>query len=100
MSLLRNLEEKKLTEKEQADAEKDFFKNVVDPVRFGDDTDLSEGGKRMVSATYQFHPEHFATVHFSFRDINPNGFGHRYSVLYRKTGKEWKPVGVMGGPRE
>jgi PBS lyase HEAT-like repeat len=96
-SLLRNHKEKELTAKEQTAAEEEFFKKVIDPARFGPKADLSEGGKWRLQVTYAFRPEGFVTVTFGFRDINPNGFGHGYSVLYRKTGDQWKPVGKSDG---
>lgn len=96
-SLLRNHEDKQLTAKEQTAAEEEFFKKVDDAPRFGPKADLSEGGKWRVQVTYTFRAEGFVTVNFNFRDINPRGFGHGYSVLYRKTGDKWKPVGKSGG---
>jgi HEAT repeat protein len=99
-SLFRNQEEKKLTAKEKTAAEEEFFKNVDDPARFGPKADLSEGGKWIVRVEYTFPADGFAVVAFNFRDINPMGFGHGYTVLYRKTGEKWKPMSKTSQRRE
>ncbi|VTR93110.1 phycocyanin alpha phycocyanobilin lyase : Similar to tr/Q8YVS1/Q8YVS1 OS=Microcystis aeruginosa PCC 9807 GN=MICAF_960001 PE=4 SV=1: HEAT_2: HEAT_2 [Gemmata massiliana] len=98
--LLRNQKERKLTAKEQTAAEEEFFKNVDDAARFGPKADLSDDGKWRIRVAHTFHPHGFATVEFGFRDVNPRGFGHGYSVLYRKVDKQWKVVGQTSGWKE
>ena len=99
-SLLRKQSEKKLPADEQVAAEGEFLKLVDDDARFGPKADLTNGGKWRVKVTYTFHSEEFATAEFNIRDANPRGYGHGYSVLYRKAGGRWKPLGETGGWEE
>ena len=93
--LLRNEKTKKLTANEQADAEADFRKKVVDPDRFG--KDLTEGGKYTVRTSFTFLRADFATVTFAIRAAQPHSLGHGDRILYRLGDGKWKPVGLTGG---
>jgi hypothetical protein len=95
--LLRNEKFAKLNADDQAKAEAEFRKSVSDPKQFGPDADLTDKGKYSVRTTFTFHGDEFVRVDFAFRNVNPAGYGHGYSILYRKIKKEWKPLGKVSG---
>ncbi len=93
---LHLLKVKPLEGKEHHATEADFLKTVNDPARFSEKANLTEMGKYVVLAKFSFQRADFATALFTFYLPDSERFVRQTSVLYRKTGKEWKPVGVIG----
>lgn len=96
-SLLRNTQSAhRFKGKDLANAVLEFQSAVRDPAHFGRGVDLASGGKYLVRYDYSFFPKDFACVTFSFEYIPRTAFGfHAHTVLYRKIGGKWEPLGTV-----